>query len=298
MSVTLATNARIGIDVGGTKIEIVALDAGGREIARERTPTPKEYGPLMRTLRELALGLESRLPGAATIGIGFPGSPSPRDGLWRNSNMTFCNGRPLAHDIALAFGREIRLENDANCFALSEAIDGAGAGLRVVFAGTLGTGVGGGLAIGGRLHAGPNHLGGEWGHSPLPWPKPDELPLAPCFCGLQGCAEQYISGTGLARDHKAHGGDPVSAEEILRLRDAGDRKAGAAVVPRSSGTVPGGAGQYPRRALSCLVAGSRVWRTSTSSGRVRELSFGSAAHQARARPRIGKRQGAAWLWNN
>ena len=221
--------ARIGIDIGGTKMEIVALDDSGVEILRERAVTPRDYDRLLRALRELVLGVESRLGGQARVGIGFPGSESPRDGLWHNANMTYCNGKPLARDIAAMLEREIRLENDANCFALSEARDGAGAGHRVVFAGTLGTGVGGGLVVGGKLHTGPNRLGGEWGHTPLPWPTPDELPLAACFCGLVGCAEQYISGTGLARDFRGHGGEALPAEEILRRRENGDPTARQAV---------------------------------------------------------------------
>ncbi len=294
---------RIGIDVGGTKTDIVALGEDGAEIARHRQPTPKDYDGLMRVLRELALGMESRLGRAATIGIGFPGSPSPESQLWRNANMTFCNGRPLAGDIAAAIGREIRIENDANCFALSEASDGAGADHRVVFAATLGTGMGGGLVVDGRLHVGPNHLGGEWGHVPLPRPAPDEMPLVKCFCGLTGCAEQYVSGTGLARDFQARAGVAARAEEILRRRELGDGAAIAAIerfLDRLSRylavlvnivdpdiVVLGGG-------LSSLADIYRAVPT-----RVRDLSFGGEARLKLVPAKHGASsgvRGAAWLW--
>jgi fructokinase len=221
--------ARIGIDVGGTKIEIIALDAGGVELARKRVPTPKDYESLLRTLRDLVAGVESRLGTTATIGIGCPGSLVPKTALWQNANMTFCNGQPLPRDIASLLAREIRIENDANCFALSEAVDGAGKDHRVVFAGTLGSGAGGGLVIDKRLHRGPNNLAGEWGHMPLPWPRSDEMPLARCFCGLLGCAEQYVSGTGLARDHFAATGERIKSEDIVARRQSGEPAAEATI---------------------------------------------------------------------
>jgi len=295
---------RMGIDVGGTKIELVVLDDRGNEIERERTRTPREYGLLMQTLRELVLSVETRVGSTLNVGIGFPGSASPGTGLWRNANMTYCNGKPLESDIAHSLGREIRLENDANCFALSEALYGAGAGHDVVFAGTLGTGVGGGLVINGSLHAGINHLGGEWGHIPLPWPQAAEMPLAPCFCGLSGCAEQYISGTGLTRDYKSRGGSKSSAEEILR-----DHKAGEPIASRAIADLLERLARFLAVVVNIIdpdivVLGGglsgieEIYRVVPDA--LAKWSFGSQARIKLARAKFGSAsgvRGAALLWN-
>lgn len=204
-------NLRIGIDLGGTKTEAIALDRDGREVARERVPTSKgSYEGTIATIKGLVEGLESRLNGRASVGIGIPGTVSPRTGLVKNANSTWLIGKPLDRDLEAALGRPVRLANDADCFALSEASDGAGAGYATVFGVILGTGVGGGIVVHGRLLAGPNSIAGEWGHNPLPWPQDHERPGPACYCGRSGCIETFLSGPGLARDH----GEGWTAEQV------------------------------------------------------------------------------------
>jgi len=195
---------RIGVDFGGTKIEAAALDAQGRFQARVRAPSPGSYEASLETVRDLIAEAE-RQAGVerASIGVGIPGSPSPLNGLVRNANTTHLNGQPLQPDLERVLGRPVRLANDANCLALSEATDGAGADFDVVFGVILGTGCGAGLTVGRRVIAGRNGIAGEWGHTPLPWPRPDELPGPGCFCGRLNCLENWISGPGFARAHGA-----------------------------------------------------------------------------------------------
>jgi predicted NBD/HSP70 family sugar kinase len=187
---------RIGIDLGGTKIEALALDAAGREVFRKRIASPR--GDYAATLAAIAALV--RDAGEGTVGIGIPGALSRATGLVKNANSTWLIGRPLKEDLERAIGREVRLANDANCFALSEAVDGAGAGAEVVFGVILGTGVGGGIVVRGHVLTGPNAIAGEWGHNPLPLPQPEDLPLRPCYCGRAGCVEPYLSGPALERD--------------------------------------------------------------------------------------------------
>ena len=204
---------RIGIDLGGTKIEALALD-GSREVARRRVPTPRgDYEATIATVSTLVREL-----GAGTVGVGIPGALSRVSGLVKNANSTWLIGRPLKQDLEQAIGREVRLENDANCFALSEATDGAGAGAEVVFGVILGTGVGGGIMVRGRVLTGPNAIAGEWGHNPLPAPAREDLPLPACYCGRSGCIETYLSGPGLAADHFRFTGESLNAEEIVARR--------------------------------------------------------------------------------
>lgn len=192
---------RFGVDFGGTKIEAAALDADGRFVARVRAPTPKAYDEGLEAVAELLAEAERQAGARAErVGVGGPGSPSPAGGLMRNANSTQLNGRPFPADLARMLGRPVRYENDANCLALSEATDGAGAGAELVFAVILGTGCGGGIAIGGRPRTGRNAVAGEWGHTPLPWPRPDELPAPECWCGRRGCLELWVSGPAFARD--------------------------------------------------------------------------------------------------
>ena len=213
----------LGVDLGGTKIAAALLRADGEVMHERRTPNPRAYGPLLSAVRELCDGLAER---QVALGMGIPGSVSPTTGLVRNCNSTFVNGRDLAADLAAATGRRVRLANDANCFALSEASDGAGAGAASVFGVIIGTGVGGGLVSGGRLLEGAGGVGGEWGHIPLPWPTPEESSQArTCWCGLRDCMEVWVSGPALERDY----GGGVGAPEIVARAGAGDREAGAAL---------------------------------------------------------------------
>ncbi|HJR91419.1 MAG TPA: ROK family protein [Acidimicrobiia bacterium] len=205
--------ARVGVDLGGTKIEAVALDASGHELARRRVPTPAgDYGAILGAIADLVGAVEQAAGDTAeAIGIGTPGAPSPSTGLMKNSNSTVLNGRPLEEDLESSLGRPTVMRNDADCFALSEAVDGAGVGAEVVFGVILGTGVGGGVVVGGEVRQGPNRVGGEWGHNPLPWAAADELPGPDCYCGKRGCIEQWVSGVSFAADHRRrHGGDSDS----------------------------------------------------------------------------------------
>jgi fructokinase len=206
---------RIGIDLGGTKIEALALE-GGREVFRKRIAAPR--GSYEATVSAVA-SLVGEM-GEGSVGIGIPGALSRVTGLVKNANSTWLIGKPLKSDLEEALQREVRLENDANCFALSEATDGAGQGAAVVFGVILGTGVGGGIVVRGRLLAGPNAIAGEWGHNPLPAPTALDLPLGPCYCGRKGCIETYLSGPGLSRDHEQATGRRLAAEEIVFLGDA------------------------------------------------------------------------------
>jgi fructokinase len=213
---------RIGVDFGGTKIEAAALDAAGRFQARVRAPSPPAYDAALEAVRALVAEAERQAGArAAAIGVAGPGSVSPASGLMRNANSTHLNGRPFPQDLARALGRPVRYANDADCLALSEATDGAGAGAEVVFGVILGTGCGGGVAVGGRLIAGANAFAGEWGHTPLPWPTAAEHPGPPCWCGRRGCMEMWVSGTGVARA----AGRP--AEQVAAQARAGEPQAQA-----------------------------------------------------------------------
>lgn len=223
---------RIGIDLGGTKIEALAMDEQGKELARYRVDTPRDdYDGTVAAMVELVHLLEAKTGKTGSVGAGIPGSISERSGLVKNANSTWLNGRPLDKDLSAALGREVRIANDANCLAVSEATDGAAAGKRVVFGVILGTGCGGGVAVDGRVHAGPNGTGGEWGHNPLPWPNAEENPGPLCYCGKRGCLEMWVSGTGLARDYQQTTGRQRSAREIIAEFEAGEREA-AAIVDR------------------------------------------------------------------
>jgi len=217
---------RLGIDLGGTKIEVVALDSDGQEMLRHRVPTPHgDYEGTLRAIAGLVADVERRLnvvPGAASVGIGAPGSLSRATGLLRGSNSVCLNGRPFKNDLEALLGRTIRMSNDANCFALSEAIDGAGAGNAVVFGVILGTGVGAGIVVNGQVLDGRNAIAGEWGHNPLPWPRDDERPGQPCYCGRRGCIETFVSGPAFERDHATVTGHDVPTARIVADAAAGD----------------------------------------------------------------------------
>jgi fructokinase len=206
---------RIGIDLGGTKTEIIVLGESGEQRLRRRVPTVRDnYAATLRTLRDLVVSAETEIGCQCSVGIGIPGITSPATGLVKNANSTWLIGQPLATDLQKLLQRPVRLANDANCFALSEAIDGAAAGADVVFGVILGTGVGGGIVIRGQVLTGQNAIAGEWGHNPLPWPQPDEIPGPECYCGRSGCIETFLSGPGLSADHQHLTGQLLSAEEI------------------------------------------------------------------------------------
>jgi predicted NBD/HSP70 family sugar kinase len=214
---------RIGIDLGGTKTEILALDDRRNELLRRREPTPAgDYDATLALIARLVRETESTIGKRGSVGVGTPGAISPATRRLRNSNSTCLNGRALKDDLERAIGREIRMENDANCFALSEATDGAARRCTSVFGVILGTGVGGGIVINGRVLGGVNAIAGEWGHNPLPWPRADELPGPSCYCGRSGCIETFLSGPALAADHEAASGRKVASEAIVEMAAAGD----------------------------------------------------------------------------
>lgn len=223
---------RLGIDLGGTKIEIIALADDGRALARQRIPTPGgDYEATLLAIAGLVATVEAGLGQRGTVGIGIPGAESLASGLIKNANSTCLIGQPLRHDLQQLLQREVRLANDANCFALSEAVDGSGRGAEIVFGVILGTGVGGGIVVRQRVLTGANAIAGEWGHNPLPLPAGDDLPLPACYCGRRGCIETYLGGPALSADHARHTGQAMSAEAIERAATAGD-PAGEATLQR------------------------------------------------------------------
>ncbi|GGN14096.1 fructokinase [Shewanella putrefaciens] len=220
---------RIGVDLGGTKIELVALSEEGNELFRKRITTPRDYQGTLRAIADLVYEAEATLGEKGAVGVGIPGVISPYSGLVKNANSTWINGHPLDVNLVELLEREVRVANDANCFAISEAIDGAAAGRSVVFGVIIGTGCGAGVAINGKVHAGGNGIGGEWGHNPLPWMTKDEFNTTRCFCGNPDCIETFISGTGFVRDYNAaliavsdSGALAKSGADIMALVDKGD----------------------------------------------------------------------------
>jgi len=217
---------RIGIDLGGTKIEFVALERDGRELHRHRVATPRgDYEGTVRAIKEGVEKIEDELRRSASVGVGIPGTISGITHKVKNANSTWMNGKPFDTDLRLALNREVRCANDANCLAVSEATDGAGAGKHLVFAVILGTGVGGGIAVDGRVHNGRNGVAGEWGHTTLPWMRADEYPGPPCYCGFRGCIETWISGTGLEADYARATKTILRGKEIIRRSEEGEADA-------------------------------------------------------------------------
>jgi len=216
---------RIGVDLGGTKIEAIAIDRDGRDRARRRVPAPRDrYAATLAAITTLVEGIERESGEPARVGVGMPGALSPATGLVKNANSVWLNGRPLREDLERLLHRPLRFANDANCFALSEARDGTGTGVRTVFGVILGTGTGGGVVVDGRVLSGPNAIAGEWGHNPLPWPRPDEWPGAACYCGRSGCIETFLSGPGIARDHREATGETLDAATIAARAADGDER--------------------------------------------------------------------------
>jgi fructokinase len=225
----MTASLRFGVDLGGTKTEIVALDGTGRELLRQRVPTQKDsYAAIVQTITGLVRAAEIRLGATGSVGVGIPGAISPKTGLVKNANTTVLVGHAFDKDLSAALEREVRLENDANCFALSEAVDGAGQGARVVFGAIVGTGVGGGIVVDTRLVPGRHLIAGEWGHNSLPWPSVAEVTDAPtCYCGQRGCIETWLSGPAFAADHRRVTGRSELSPDILAAAAAGDAAAEA-----------------------------------------------------------------------
>ena len=295
---------RIGIDLGGTKIEALALDDSGRELARHRIPTPQhDYDATLAAMAELVWKLEQETGASGTVGAGIPGSIRAANGLVKNANSTWLNGRPLPVDLSRILDREVRVANDANCLAVSEATDGAGQGKQVVFAVILGTGCGGGIAFDGKVHAGPNGVGGEWGHNPLPWAGTEELPGPACYCGKHGCMESWVSGTAIARDFLRVTGQNLTTREIA-ARDAADEITASAAIDRLLSRLGRGLAQVVNLLdPDVIVFGGGVSRVERLyrdlPERIQPYVFGRDFDTSLLPAKFGDSsgvRGAAWLW--
>ena len=295
---------RIGIDLGGTKIEAAALGTQGEIVLRRRVATPKgDYAGTVAAIAGLVAEIEGALGRRCTVGVGMPGSLSPTTGLVRNSNSTSLNGRAFDRDVIAALARPVRFANDANCFALSEAIGGAGDGAAVVFGAILGTGVGGGVVIGGKVLYGANGIAGEWGHSPLPRPSDDERPGPVCYCGRQGCIEAFLSGPALARDHHRATGAALDAETIAARAEAGDAAAEATLRRYEDRLARALAAVMNLLDPDVIVLGGGLSAMARLYERVPRLwgpyVFSDAVTTRLLPPRFGDAsgvRGAAWLW--
>jgi fructokinase len=295
---------RIGVDLGGTKIEIIALDENGATVLRRRVPTPaSDYSATVRAIAELVSSAQSRIGVSHTVGIATPGSLSPQSGLLRNSNSVVLNGKPLNRDIADALGLPVRLGNDANCLAISEAVDGAGAGCRVVFGAILGTGVGGGSVIEKQVLTGLNHIGGEWGHNPLPWATENERPGYRCYCGKHGCIETFLSGAGLTREYFSLSQKEFPAEHIAAAEEAGEPYAVRSVAMYKHRLARSLAALVNTLDPDVIVLGGGISNISSLYDELPELigqhAFSDGIRTTVVRAAHGDSsgvRGAAWLW--
>ena len=297
---------RIGIDLGGTKIEGLALDDSGKEILRQRVDTPQgNYQATIAAIVNLVQLLEANTQQTGTVGIGIPGAISPTTQLMKNANSTWLIGKPLHADLQQALSRQVRIANDANCFVVSEATDGAARGAEIVFGVIVGTGTGGGVYVNGKDITGINAIAGEWGHNPLPWPSADEYPGRECYCGKKGCIETWLSGPGFTHDHQLHGGRGNTAKEIIALAEQGDKLAESALqryedrMARALATVinivdpeiivlGGGMSNITRLYRNVPT----LWEQYVFSDHV-ATKLAAPAHGDSSGVR-----GAAWLWNN
>jgi len=295
---------RIGVDLGGTKIEAVGLDDQGTLLARRRVPTPQhDYGATVEAIARLVGTLEEETGERGTVGVGMPGALSPATGLVKNANSTWLIGQPLDRDLSARLERPVRFANDANCFALSEAVDGAAAGARAVFGVIVGTGTGGGVVVDRKVLTGPNAIAGEWGHNPLPWPREGEWPGPPCYCGKTGCVETFLSGPGFARDYREATGEEVTGPEIVARAEGGEAAATASleryedrmaralaavlnIVDPDVVVLGGGMSQIAR----LYEAVPRIWQEWAFSDRV-DTALRPPVHGDSSGVR-----GAAWLW--
>ncbi len=289
---------RIGVDLGGTKIEVAALDSTGEIAFRHRVDTPATYDGVITGIAALVQTAEAALGAPASVGVGIPGVISPATGLVKNANSQMLIGHALDQDLAAALGRPVRVENDANCFALSEAADGAGAGQHCVFGVILGTGCGGGIVVDGKILTGRNHIAGEWGHTPLPWPRADEWPQPPCWCGQAGCLELYLAGPGLARSC-----DAPNAAEAERRAASGDPTAAAALDRHADRLARGLAVIANILDPDVIVLGGGVSNMASLYERVPTLMAQYVFSDVAATPVVRNRhgdssgvRGAAWLW--
>ena len=295
---------RIGIDLGGTKIEFVALERDGHELHRHRVATPRgDYDGTIRAIEEGVEQIERELHRSATVGIGIPGTISGMTHTVKNANSTWMNGRPFDRDLSAALNREVRCANDANCLAVSEATDGAGAGKRVVFAVILGTGCGGGLAIDGHVHNGRNGVAGEWGHTTLPWMRADEYPGPDCYCGFKGCIETWISGTGLEADYERAAKTRLKGKEIIARCEAGEAAAVASLERYEDRLTRSLAQMVNILDPDIIVLGGGVSQVpqlyQKVPQRLKEYVFGKEADTPVVVAKHGDAsgvRGAAWLW--
>jgi fructokinase len=303
-------SVRIGIDLGGTKIEGIALE-GSRELTRLRVATPRDdYAATIESVAAVVSAIEATLGAAGTVGVGIPGAPTADTGLVKNANSVWLIGRPLQADLQARLDRPVRVANDANCFAMSEAVDGAGSGAEVVFGVIVGTGTGAGIAVRGRVLTGPNAIAGEWGHNPLPWPDAGEWPGPECYCGKRGCIETFLSGPGFARDFEAQTGRREAASTIAVLAAAQDPQADAVLRRYESRMARALAGVINVLDPDVIVLGGGMSNIDGLCERVPRLwgehAFGAAGGErppelrtrlvrARHGDSSGVR-GAAWLW--
>ncbi len=296
---------RIGVDLGGTKVEAIALDEAGHSLQRIRVATPKgDYAATVAAIAGLVRKLEDAAQQTGSVGVGIPGTIVAATGLVKNANSLWLNGMPLAHDLSVELAREVRCANDANCFAVSEATDGAAQGFGVVFGVIVGTGCGGGIAIDARVHAGPNGLGGEWGHTPLPWASAEEQPGALCYCGRRGCLETWISGTGFEWDFARVASRNLRGREIVAAARAGDPEANAALERLIDRMARGLSVIVNVLDPDAIVLGGglsnldRLYDGSLA-GRLRGYGFGGGVETPILRNVHGDSsgvRGAAWLW--
>jgi fructokinase len=295
---------RIGIDLGGTKVEAIALSPSGTVLARRRVATPRgNYELTLKAIVDLVSTIERELGGSGTVGVGTPGAISPATGLIKNANSTALIGHALDKDLSSALGREIRLANDANCFALSEAVDGAAGGAEIVFGVIIGTGTGGGVAVRGRILTGANAIAGEWGHNPIPWPRQEELPGPQCYCGKKGCLETFLSGPGLSRDFRDATGKRLEPPEIVQLAEASDQAAEACLSRYEDRLARGLAHVINILDPDVIVLGGGMSNTERLYQNVPRLLgeyvFSDRVDTKLVRPIHGDSsgaRGAAWLW--
>ncbi len=296
---------RLGIDLGGSKIEIIALDAAGKALLRRRKSTPHgDYAATVGAIAALVEDVENELGRRGSVGVGIPGAESLLDGRIKNANSTYLIGRPLRRDLQTLLQREIRIENDANCFALSEAVDGAGAGADIVFAVILGTGVGGGIVVHGRVLGGSNRIAGEWGHMPLPYADEESFPPPTCYCGRQGCIETWLSGPSLSADHRRHTGEHLSPQVIVERAAHGDEACEASLRRYERRLAKGLAQVINVLDPDVIVLGGGLSNIERLYGNVPAqwgpYVFSDSVATRLCRNRHGDSsgvRGAAWLWN-